>query len=170
MDGPLCGDASTSTCTGVQKKPALCPVESLACALQEQLAAGRGSDSPTTSPSSSSLDTCGSQRTFQVFSKSSGSPAQQGTAGVAVAGETRAAGETSGSSLSEADGSSSVDLKIARSVTEGELRHRILNPLSHHGVGTAQLYLFVLLILSCNAETRTSMQRVNNMNCLISVY
>lgn len=141
VDGSLCGDASTSTYPGSvqKKKSAACPVESLASALQEQLAFDRDSDSLTTSPSSSSLDTCSSQRIYQVFSKSSGTTAHQGTSG-AAAGETRAAGETSGSSLSETDGSSSVDLKIARSMTEGELRHRMLNPLSHHGVGTAQLH------------------------------
>ncbi|XP_075879380.1 SAM and SH3 domain-containing protein 1 isoform X3 [Nelusetta ayraudi] len=134
VDGSLCGDASTSTYPGgvQRKKSTACPVESLACALQEQLAFDRDSDGLTTSPSSSSLDTCSSQRIYEVFSKSSGSPAHQGTSGLA-AGETRAAGETSGSSLSETDGSSSVDLKIARSMTEGELRHRMLNPLSHHG-------------------------------------
>lgn len=148
VDGPVCGDASTSTYpAGAQKKkPAVCPVESLACALQEQLASDRDSDSLTTSPSSSSLDTCGSQRLFQLFSRPGGSPVHQGTSAVG-AGETRPAGETSGSSPSEADGGNSADLKIARSMTEGELRHRLLNPLSHHGVGTAQLHLVDLVVV-----------------------
>lgn len=120
-------------CPGVQKKSAVCGVESLASALQDQLTYDRDSDSLTTSPSSSSLDTCSSQKIFQVFSTSSGSPVHQETS---VTGEIREAGETSGSSLSETDGCSARELKMARSVTEGELRHRILNPLTHHGVGT----------------------------------
>lgn len=66
----------------------------------------------------------------------------QGTSGVG-AGETRTVAETSGSSP---DGGSSVDLKIARSMTEGELRHQMLNPLSHHGVGIAQLHLVVKVL------------------------
>lgn len=151
VDGPVCGNTSTSTYPGgiQKKKSTVCPVESLACALQEQLASDRDSDSLTTSPSSSSLDTCGSQRVFQLFSKPSMSQMHQGTSGVG-AGETRPAGETSGSSPSEADGGNSADLKIARSMTEGELRHQMLNPLSHHGVGTAQLNLVVLVELLCN--------------------
>nr|XP_046268734.1 SAM and SH3 domain-containing protein 1 isoform X2 [Scatophagus argus] len=129
MDVLPCGDASTSLYSGVQKKP-LCPVDSLASALQEQLTCDRDSDSLTTSPSSSSLDTCSSQKMFQVFSKSNGSPIHQETT---VAGEVREAGEGSGSSFSETEACNDEELKIARSVTDGELRHRILNPLSHHG-------------------------------------
>lgn len=129
-DGLPCGDASSSLYSGVQKKPAVCPVDSLTSALREQLTYDRDSDSLTTSPSSSSLDTCSSQKIFQAFSKSGGSPAHQETS---VAGEAGEAGEGSGSSFSEMDGCNE-EPKIARSVTDGELRHRILNPLSHHGV------------------------------------
>ncbi|XP_030299781.1 SAM and SH3 domain-containing protein 1 isoform X3 [Sparus aurata] len=128
-DGLPCGDASSSLYSGVQKKPAVCPVDSLTSALREQLTYDRDSDSLTTSPSSSSLDTCSSQKIFQAFSKSGGSPAHQETS---VAGEAGEAGEGSGSSFSEMDGCNE-EPKIARSVTDGELRHRILNPLSHHG-------------------------------------
>lgn len=77
----------------------------------------------------------------------------QGTSGVS-AGETRSAAETSGSSPPEADGGNSADLKIARSMTEGELRHRMLNPLSQHGVGIAQLHLVVLVAFMCNRMTK----------------
>lgn len=132
-DGLPCGDAAASVRPGVQKKSAVCDVESLASALRDQLAYDRDSDSLTTSPSSSSLDTCSSHKIFQVFSKSGGSPVHQETS---VTGEIREAGETSGSSLSETDGCSTRELKMARSVTEGELRHRMLNPLNHHGVST----------------------------------
>uniref|UniRef100_UPI0037E6FC7A SAM and SH3 domain-containing protein 1 n=1 Tax=Semicossyphus pulcher TaxID=241346 RepID=UPI0037E6FC7A len=130
IDGFLCGDASASLYSGVQKRPAVCPVDSLASALQEQLTYDRDSDSLTTSPSSSSLDTCSSQKIFQAFRESGGSPVHQETR---VAGEVREEGEGSGSSFSETDHCNDEEAKIARSVTDGELRHRILNPLSHHG-------------------------------------
>lgn len=135
IDGLPCGDASTSLYSGVLKKPAVCPVDSLASALQEQFIYDRDSDSLTTSPSSSSLDTCSSQKIFQAFGKSNESPVHQETN---VAGELREAGEGSGSSFSETEGCNEEEPKIARSVTEGELRHRILSPLSHHGVSTEE--------------------------------
>ncbi|XP_074548544.1 SAM and SH3 domain-containing protein 1 isoform X2 [Halichoeres trimaculatus] len=129
-DSFLCGDAAASLYSGVQKRPAVCPVDSLASALQEQLAYDRDSDSLTTSPSSSSLDTCSSQKIFQAFRGSGGSPVHQETN---VAGEMREAGEGSASSFSETDACNDEDPKIARSVTDGELIHRMLNPISHHG-------------------------------------
>uniref|UniRef100_A0A3B4WI39 Sterile alpha motif domain-containing protein 5 n=1 Tax=Seriola lalandi dorsalis TaxID=1841481 RepID=A0A3B4WI39_SERLL len=130
MDSLLCGDASTSLYSGVLKKPAVCPMDSLASSLQEQLVYDRDSDSLTTSPSSSSLDTCSSQKIFQAFSKSNESPVHQEAN---VTREVREAGEGSGSSFSETEGCNEEEPKIARSVTDGELRHRVLNPLSHHG-------------------------------------
>ncbi|XP_049917998.1 SAM and SH3 domain-containing protein 1 isoform X2 [Epinephelus moara] len=129
-DGPPCGDGNTSLYSGVQKKLATCPVDSLASALRDQLTYDRDSDSLTTSPSSSSLDTCSSQKIFQAFSKSSGSPVHQETS---VAGEVRELVKGSGSSFSETEVCNDEEPKIARSVTDGELRHRILSPLSHHG-------------------------------------
>ncbi|TKS87001.1 SAM and SH3 domain-containing protein 1 [Collichthys lucidus] len=128
IDGLPCGDASTSLYSDVQKKPVECPVDSLASAMREQLTYDRDSDSLTTSPSSSSLDTCSSQKIFQVSGKSGGSPVHQETS---VAGEAGEAGEGSGSSFSETEGCNDEEPKIARSVTDGELRHR--NLLSHHG-------------------------------------
>lgn len=124
------GDASISLYSGLQRKPLVCPVDSLASTLQEQLSYNRDPDSLTTSPSSSSVDTCSSQKTFQTLSKSSGSPIHQETN---IAGEVREPGE--GSSFSETEGCSE-EPKIARSVTDGALRHPVLNPLSHHGVST----------------------------------
>ncbi|XP_039898407.1 SAM and SH3 domain-containing protein 1 isoform X1 [Simochromis diagramma] len=126
-DGLPCGDASISLYSGLQRKPLVCPVDSLASTLQEQLSYNRDPDSLTTSPSSSSVDTCSSQKTFQTLSKSSGSPIHQETN---IAGEVREPGE--GSSFSETEGCSE-EPKIARSVTDGALRHPVLNPLSHHG-------------------------------------
>ncbi|KAI3367158.1 hypothetical protein L3Q82_008215 [Scortum barcoo] len=130
IDGALSGDASASLYSGVQKRPAVCPMDSLALALREQLTYDRDSDSLTTSPSSSSLDTCSSQKIFQAFNKSSGSPVHQEAS---IAGEVREGGEGSVSSFSETEGCNDEEPKIARSVTDGELRHRILSPLSHHG-------------------------------------
>ncbi len=132
-DALLCGDASSSVHSGVQKSPAVGPVDSLTSALWEKLTYDRDSDSLTTSPSSSSLDTCSSQKVFQVFSKTSGIPILQETDGVV---EGTGAGEGSGSSFSETEVCNDEGPKIARSVTDGELRHRNLNLLSHHGVST----------------------------------
>uniref|UniRef100_A0A087YB47 Sterile alpha motif domain-containing protein 5 n=2 Tax=Poecilia formosa TaxID=48698 RepID=A0A087YB47_POEFO len=120
VDGLPCGEGSVSQHPGVQRKPLVCPLDSLASALQKQL----DSDSLTTSPSSSSLDTCSSQKAAQGCGRSSGSPAHQ-EAGVAEAGE--------GSSFSETEGCGEDEPKMARSVTDGELRHRALGLLSHHG-------------------------------------
>ncbi|XP_026195155.1 SAM and SH3 domain-containing protein 1 isoform X3 [Anabas testudineus] len=128
-DNLSCGDFSTSMYSGVLKS-AVCPVESLASALQEQLTYSRDSDSLTTSPSSSSLDTCSSQKIFQACTKSSGSPSHQQTN---TAREMREAAEGSGSSFHEIEGCNNEEPQIARSVTDGELRHRIFSPLNHHG-------------------------------------
>uniref|UniRef100_A0A8D3ATW5 Sterile alpha motif domain-containing protein 5 n=1 Tax=Scophthalmus maximus TaxID=52904 RepID=A0A8D3ATW5_SCOMX len=130
FEGLPCEDAGASLYSGVLKQSAVCPVDSLASALQEQLLYDRDSDSLTTSPSSSSLDTCSSQKIFQAFGKSCRSPVPRETSAAAEAGE---AGEGSGSSFSEAEVCNEEELKIARSVTDGELRHRILSPLGHHG-------------------------------------
>ncbi|XP_069016691.1 SAM and SH3 domain-containing protein 1 isoform X1 [Embiotoca jacksoni] len=119
-------DAGLFLYSGPPRKPAVCPVDSLAAALQEQLVYDRDSDSLTTSPSSNSLDTCGSHGVSQAFGKSGGSPAHPETGGGAAA-------EGSGSSFSETEGCNEEEHKMARSVTDGELRHRVLNPLSHHG-------------------------------------
>ncbi|KAG7509649.1 SAM and SH3 domain-containing 1-like isoform X1 [Solea senegalensis] len=132
IDGLFCAEASTSLYAGVLKKPPLCPVDSLASALQEQLAYDRDSESLTpSSPSSSSLDTCSSQKISQASSKPIESPVHQEAN---VAGEAREAGEGSGSSLSETDVcKEEKDTKMARSVTDGELPHRNLKLLSLHG-------------------------------------
>lgn len=130
-----CGDGSTCLYSGVQKKPAVFPVDSLASALQEQLTCDRDSDSLTTLPSSSSLETCSSQKVYKAFSKCSCSPRYQETG---VVGEKREEGESGAYSLSEAEGCNEEEHKIARSVTDGELRPRILKPLCNHGVSTEE--------------------------------
>ncbi|XP_054894317.1 SAM and SH3 domain-containing protein 1 isoform X3 [Poeciliopsis prolifica] len=128
VDRLSCGDGSVSQHSGVQGKPLVCPLDSLALALQKQLAPDRDSDSLTTSLSSSSLDRCSSQKVAQGRGKASGSPAHQ-EAGVAE--DVREAGE--GSSFSETEACGEEEPKMARSVTDGELRHRALGSLSHHG-------------------------------------
>ncbi|XP_061599911.1 SAM and SH3 domain-containing protein 1 isoform X2 [Cololabis saira] len=129
VDGLPCGDACVSLSSGVSlysgvKKPAVFPVDSLASALQEQLADEPDSDSLTTSPSSSSLDTCSGHKFFRAFGRPGGSPVLP-----KVPGEAREAGEGS----SETDGCNDDEPKLARSATDGELRHRMLGSLSLHG-------------------------------------
>ncbi|KAM4624711.1 SAM and SH3 domain-containing protein 1-like [Polymixia lowei] len=131
VEGPPPGDTCASLYAGVQKKQPACPVDSLASALREQLAYERDSDSLTTSPSSSSLDTCSSHKIFRAFSKpGAGSLGRQEKG---LGGEARETGGGSGSSLSETEGRDEEEPKIARSVTDGELRRRGLSPLGHHG-------------------------------------
>ncbi|XP_041828352.1 SAM and SH3 domain-containing protein 1 isoform X2 [Melanotaenia boesemani] len=127
-DGHPCEDASMSMYSDVQRKPLVCPVDSLASALQEQLTYDRDSDSLTTSHSSSSLETSSSQKIYQAFSQINRSPVHLEAS---VVGEVREAGE--GSSFSETEGCIEEEPKIARSVTDGELRHRVLGALSQHG-------------------------------------
>uniref|UniRef100_A0A096LW97 Sterile alpha motif domain-containing protein 5 n=1 Tax=Poecilia formosa TaxID=48698 RepID=A0A096LW97_POEFO len=131
VDGLPCGDGSVSQHPGVQRKPLVCPLDSLASALQKQL----DSDSLTTSPSSSSLDTCSSQKERltqrprrHTSALSSRFPVHKSSSDDGSGAE---AGE--GSSFSETEGCGEDEPKMARSVTDGELRHRALGLLSHHG-------------------------------------
>ncbi|XP_053701536.1 SAM and SH3 domain-containing protein 1-like isoform X1 [Synchiropus splendidus] len=109
-----------------QKRPTVFSLESLTAALQEQLTFDGDSDSFSTSPSSSSLDTCSSQKTFNTLS----SP-------VHPQSPTRLSGEAAeGQQVpfsADKDAPQKEERKLARSVTEGELRHRILGSLSQHG-------------------------------------
>lgn len=116
----LGADASSSLYSDVQKRCAGDPADSLASALEEQLSYDRDSDSVTTSPSSSSLDTCSSHRIYQVFSKCEGSPVHRDASVTAE--------------VTEPEACSTEKSKIPRSVTDGELKQRIPNLLSQHGV------------------------------------
>ncbi|KAI2654125.1 SAM and SH3 domain-containing protein 1 [Labeo rohita] len=102
--------------------------DGLSSVLHEQLSLDRDSDSLTTSPSSSSLDTYSSHKLFKAFSKSSSSQGLEPTTGPGGAVSGLDAG--SGSSFSEADGE--VEPRLSRSVTDGEMR-RALNPSNYHG-------------------------------------
>ncbi|XP_036448662.1 SAM and SH3 domain-containing protein 1 isoform X2 [Colossoma macropomum] len=125
---PTCED-NTSLYSGVQKR--VVQGDGLASVLQEQLSVDGDSDSLTTSPSSSSLDTYSSHKLFKAFSKSSSSQGlgqmSSGPGGAALGLD---AG--SGSSFSEAEGCCEDQPMMARSVTDGEMR-RALSPSNYHG-------------------------------------
>lgn len=129
----LRADASSSLYSDVQKRSTGGPVDSLALALEEQLSYDRDSDSVTTSPSTSSLDTCSSHRIYQVLSTCEESPFHRDTS---VTTEVRGGGEGSGFPEPEACGDERS--KIPRSVTDGELKQRIPNLLSQHGVSSGE--------------------------------
>ncbi|KAJ8409743.1 hypothetical protein AAFF_G00218020 [Aldrovandia affinis] len=127
---PTCED-NAALYTGAQKKPAAPQDDSLSSLLQEQLSLDGDSDSLTTSPSSSSLDTWSGHKLIKTFGKSSGGhglirPARKssgsGGGGGVVGG--------SGSSFSEVEGGGAEDGKVSRSMTDGEMR-KALNSLSH---------------------------------------
>ncbi|XP_052001902.1 SAM and SH3 domain-containing protein 1-like isoform X2 [Xyrauchen texanus] len=120
------GEEAVSLYSGVHKHLAVSQGDGLSSVLQEQLYLDRDSDSLTTSPSSSSLDTYSSHKLFKAFSKSShGLEPVLGPAG-AVSGLDAG----SGSSFSEVDGD--VESRMSRSVTDSEMR-RALSPSNYHG-------------------------------------
>ncbi|XP_017555406.1 SAM and SH3 domain-containing protein 1 isoform X3 [Pygocentrus nattereri] len=125
---PTCED-NTSLYSGVQKR--VVQGDGLASVLQEQLSVDGDSDSLTTSPSSSSLDTYSSHKLFKAFSKSSSSQGLgQTSSGPCGAAPGLDAG--SGSSFSEAEGCCEDQPRMARSVTDSEMR-RALSPSNYHG-------------------------------------
>ncbi|XP_067312210.1 SAM and SH3 domain-containing protein 1 isoform X3 [Pseudorasbora parva] len=121
------GEDSVSLYTGVHKRLAVSQGDGLSSMLHEQLSLDRDSDSLTTSPSSSSLDTYSSHRLFKAFSKSSSSQGLEPASGPGGAVSGLDAG--SGSSFSEAD---EVEPRMSRSVTDGEMR-RALSTSNYHG-------------------------------------
>ena len=128
---PTCED-NASLYSGVQKR--VVQGDGLASVLQEQLSVDGDLDSLTTSPSSSSLDTCTSHKLFKAFIKSSSSQGLgQMSSGPGGAAPGLDAG--SGSSFSEAEGCCEDQPRMARSVTESEMR-RALSPSNYHGVST----------------------------------
>lgn len=129
------------------QKSAVCPVDSLALALREQLIYDRDSDSLTTSPSSSSLDTCSNQKIPHILSQCSGSGSVHRE--MSVTEDVREAGKGIITPSSETDGCNNNELKLARSVTDGELRHRNSMPLSQHGVSRGESLLGGYLKLLC---------------------
>ncbi|XP_029588820.1 SAM and SH3 domain-containing protein 1 isoform X2 [Salmo trutta] len=126
---------NTALYTGVLKKSSLPQDASLSSLTQDQLSLDGDTDSLTTSPSSSSLDTTWSgHKLVKTFSKSSSThglirPPRRVPAG---SGRLGAVGvEGSGSSFSELDGcGAEKDEKVSCSMTEGEMR-KAMNSLSH---------------------------------------
>ncbi|XP_053736733.1 SAM and SH3 domain-containing protein 1a isoform X4 [Synchiropus splendidus] len=132
---PVCDDNS-ALYTGVLKKPLLPQEASLPSLTQDQLSADGDTDSLTTSPSSSSLDTWSGHKLVKTFSKSSSThglirPPRRTTVGsVGLAGSISGVGG-SGSSFSELDGCGLDDEgKLSRSTTDGEMR-KALGSISH---------------------------------------
>ncbi|KAF4101928.1 hypothetical protein G5714_016728 [Onychostoma macrolepis] len=124
----LSGEEGVSLYSGVHKRLAVSQGDGLSSVLHEQLSLDRDSDSLTTSPSSSSLDTYSSHKLFKAFNKSSSSQGLEPSMGPGGAVSGLDAG--SGSSFSEAD--SEVEPRLSRSVTDGEMR-RALSPSNYHG-------------------------------------
>lgn len=137
----LSGEEGVSLYSGVHKRLAVSQGDGLSSVLHEQLSLDRDSDSLTTSPSSSSLDTYSSHKLFKAFSKSSSSQGLEPSMGPGGAVSGLDAG--SGSSFSEADGE--VEPRLSRSVTDGEMR-RALSPSNYHGVSAATAFLFHFIL------------------------
>lgn len=140
----LSGEEGVSLYSGVHKRLAVSRCDGLSSVLHEQLSLDRDSDSLTTSPSSSSLDTYSSHKLFRAFSKSSSSQGLEPSMGPGGAVSGLDAG--SGSSFSEADGE--VEPRLSRSVTDGEMR-RALNPSNYHVVSAATEFILDLIYLNC---------------------
>ncbi|XP_071374980.1 SAM and SH3 domain-containing protein 1-like isoform X2 [Centroberyx affinis] len=135
---PICED-NTALYTGVLKKPPLpqdASLSSLPSLTQDQLSLDGDTDSLTTSPSSSSLDTWSGHKLVKTFSKSSSThglirPPRRTPVGSGGLGGSTAGVGGSGSSFSELDGCGlEDDGKLSRSTTDGEMR-KALSSISH---------------------------------------
>ncbi|XP_039980552.1 SAM and SH3 domain-containing protein 1a isoform X3 [Xiphias gladius] len=132
---PTCED-NTALYTGVLKKPALPQEASLPSLTQDQLSLDGDTDSLTTSPSSSSLDTWSGHKLVKTFSKSSSThglirPPRRTPVGSGGLGGSISGVGGSGSSFSELDGCGLDDEgKLSRSTTDGEMR-KALSSISH---------------------------------------
>uniref|UniRef100_A0A8C7IEV3 SAM and SH3 domain containing 1a n=1 Tax=Oncorhynchus kisutch TaxID=8019 RepID=A0A8C7IEV3_ONCKI len=131
---PTCED-NTALYTGVLKKSCLPQDASMSSLTQDQLSLDGDTDSLTTSPSSSSLDTTWSgHKLVKAFSKSSSThglirPPRRLAAGPEGLGAVGVGG--SGSSFSELEGcGAEAEEKVSHSMTEGEMR-KALTSLSH---------------------------------------
>ncbi|KAM4633860.1 SAM and SH3 domain-containing protein 1a isoform 4-T4 [Polymixia lowei] len=135
---PTCED-NTALYTGVLKKPPLpqdASLSSLPSLTQDQLSLDGDTDSLTTSPSSSSLDTWSGHKLVKTFSKSSSThglirPPRRAPVGSGGPGSSIAGVGGSGSSFSELDGCGlDDDGKLSRSTTDSEMR-KALSSISH---------------------------------------
>uniref|UniRef100_A0A8C6KI53 SAM and SH3 domain containing 1a n=1 Tax=Nothobranchius furzeri TaxID=105023 RepID=A0A8C6KI53_NOTFU len=132
---PRCEDKA-ALYTGVLKKPPLPLEASLPSLNHDQLSLDGDTDSLTTSPSSSSLDTWSGHKLVKTFSKSSSThglirPPQRTTVASRDLGGSISGVAGSGSSFSELDGCGVDDEgKLQRSTTDGEMR-KALSSISH---------------------------------------
>ncbi|CAN9507475.1 unnamed protein product [Ophioblennius macclurei] len=136
LEGPPTCEDNTALYTGVLKKPLLPQEASLPSLLHDQLSLDGDTDSLTTSPSSSSLDTWSGHKLVKTFSKSSSThglirPPRRTPAGSSALGGSVSGIAGSGSSFSELDGCGLDDEgKLSRSTTDGEMR-KALSSISH---------------------------------------
>ncbi|KAM4712721.1 SAM and SH3 domain-containing protein 1a isoform 6-T6 [Anableps anableps] len=135
LETPSCED-NTALYTGVLKKPPLPQEASLPSLIHDQLSLDGDTDSLTTSPSSSSLDTWSGHKLVKTFSKSSSThglirPPRRTAAGSRDLGGSISGVAGSGSSFSELDGCGLDDEgKLSRSTTDSEMR-KALSSISH---------------------------------------
>ncbi|XP_043961839.1 SAM and SH3 domain-containing protein 1a isoform X3 [Gambusia affinis] len=146
LETPSCED-NTALYTGVLKKPPLPQEASLPSLIHDQLSLDGDTDSLTTSPSSSSLDTWSGHKLVKTFSKSSSThglirPPRRTAAGSRDVGGSISGVAGSGSSFSELDGCGlDDDGKLSRSTTDSEMR-KALSSISHGVSNNEALYAF----------------------------
>nr|XP_061806703.1 SAM and SH3 domain-containing protein 1-like [Nerophis lumbriciformis] len=134
---PTCDD-NKALYTGVLKKHSLPQESSLS---QDQLSVDGDTDSLTTSPSSSSLDTWSGHRLVKTFNKSSSTHGLIRPPRRTPVGSVPGVGG-SGSSFSELDGCGlDEEGKLSRSTTDGEMR-KALSSISHGVSNNEALYAF----------------------------
>nr|XP_020445443.1 SAM and SH3 domain-containing protein 1 isoform X2 [Monopterus albus] len=143
---PTCED-NTALYTGVLKKPPLPKEASLPSLTQDQLSLDGDTDSLTTSPSSSSLDTWSGHKLVKTFNKSSSThglirPPRRTPVGSGGLGGSISGIGGSGSSFSELDGCGLDDEgKLSRPTTNSEMR-KALSSISHGVSNNEALYAF----------------------------
>ncbi|XP_021174591.2 SAM and SH3 domain-containing protein 1a isoform X4 [Fundulus heteroclitus] len=146
LETPSCED-NAALYTGVLKKPPLPQEVSLPSLIHDQLSLDGETDSLTTSPSSSSLDTWSGHKLVKTFSKSSSThglirPPRRTAAGSRDLGGSISGVAGSGSSFSELDGCGLDDEgKLSRSTTDSEMR-KALSSISHGVSNNESLYAF----------------------------
>ncbi|XP_041831887.1 SAM and SH3 domain-containing protein 1a isoform X1 [Melanotaenia boesemani] len=147
LETPPCCEDNKALYTGVLKKPLLPQEASLPSLTHDQLSLDGDTDSLTTSPSSSSLDTWSGHKLVKTFSKSSSThglirPPRRTPAGSSALGGSISGVAGSGSSFSELDGCGLDDEgKLSRSTTDGEMR-KALSSISHGVSNNEALYAF----------------------------
>ncbi|MEQ2224223.1 SAM and SH3 domain-containing protein 1, partial [Ilyodon furcidens] len=135
LETPCCEDKA-ALYTGVLKKTPLPQEASLPSLIHDQLSLDGDTDSLTTSPSSSSLDTWSGHKLVKTFSKCSSThglikPPRRTAAGSRDLGGSISGVAGSGSSFSELDGCGLDDEeKLSRSTTDSEMR-KALSSISH---------------------------------------